>query len=166
MKFWFDTEFQDDGRTIDLISIAVVAEDGREYYAVSEEYRHQRASLWLQENVLKNLADAPSYSRLQIRNDLQKFFSFKTHSCDDISTPEFWAYCGEYDWIVLRQLFGDLMAWPVGWPLFAMDIEQWRVQLRAPAFRPQGLGQHNALADARYTRECWQELVKYSISRK
>lgn len=33
MRFWFDTEFFKDGRVIDLISIGVVAEDGREYYA-------------------------------------------------------------------------------------------------------------------------------------
>lgn len=30
----YDTEFLDDVRTIDLISISIVYEDGREYYAV------------------------------------------------------------------------------------------------------------------------------------
>lgn len=29
MKFWFDTEFIEDGKTIDLLSIGVIAEDGR-----------------------------------------------------------------------------------------------------------------------------------------
>jgi len=28
MKIWFDTEFYEDGRTIDLISIGLVREDG------------------------------------------------------------------------------------------------------------------------------------------
>jgi hypothetical protein len=31
MRFWFDTEFIEDGKTIDLMSIGVVAEDGRKY---------------------------------------------------------------------------------------------------------------------------------------
>ena len=30
MRFWFDTEFYEDGHTIQLISIGVVAEDGRD----------------------------------------------------------------------------------------------------------------------------------------
>lgn len=29
MRFWFDTEFIENGHTIDLISIGIVAEDGR-----------------------------------------------------------------------------------------------------------------------------------------
>lgn len=33
MKYFLDTEFHEDGKTIDLISIGIVAEDGREYYA-------------------------------------------------------------------------------------------------------------------------------------
>lgn len=37
MKYFFDTEFIEDGRTIDLVSIGIVCEDGREYYAVSAE---------------------------------------------------------------------------------------------------------------------------------
>src|SRR4051812_11038169 len=34
MKYFYDTEFLEDGQTIELISIGIVAEDGREYYAV------------------------------------------------------------------------------------------------------------------------------------
>jgi len=35
MKYFYDTEFIDNGHTIELISIGVAAEDGREYYAIS-----------------------------------------------------------------------------------------------------------------------------------
>ena len=38
MRIFYDTEFLDDGKTIDLISIGMVAEDGRELYAVSSEF--------------------------------------------------------------------------------------------------------------------------------
>ena len=37
MRYFYDTEFIDNGRIIDLISIGVAAEDGREFYAVSAE---------------------------------------------------------------------------------------------------------------------------------
>ena len=29
MKYWLDTEFMEDGKTIDLLSIGIVREDGR-----------------------------------------------------------------------------------------------------------------------------------------
>lgn len=37
MKYWIDTEFIERPFTIDLISIGLVAEDGREFYAESSE---------------------------------------------------------------------------------------------------------------------------------
>jgi hypothetical protein len=37
MRYWLDTEFIEDGHTIDLISIGIVAEDGRELYAENME---------------------------------------------------------------------------------------------------------------------------------
>ena len=35
--YCYDTEFLDDGNTIELISIGIVCEDGREYYAVNAD---------------------------------------------------------------------------------------------------------------------------------
>ena len=54
---WFlDTEFHDDGRIIDLISIALVAEDGKNfYYAVSTEFDQERCNDWVKANVLPKL---------------------------------------------------------------------------------------------------------------
>lgn len=33
MKYWFDTEFIEDGKTIDLLSIGIVSEEGHTLYA-------------------------------------------------------------------------------------------------------------------------------------
>ena len=55
MKFWFDTEFIEDGKTIDLISIGIVAEDGRTFYAEPLECEYDRASDWVKANVLPQL---------------------------------------------------------------------------------------------------------------
>jgi hypothetical protein len=52
MRYWFDTEFIEDGKTIDLISIGIVAEDGRERYWESSEADHSKANDWVRENVL------------------------------------------------------------------------------------------------------------------
>ncbi|MGO2515400.1 MAG: polyadenylate-specific 3'-exoribonuclease AS, partial [Corynebacterium variabile] len=52
MRYFYDTEFIEDGRTIDLVSIGVVAEDGREFYAVSSDFNERRAGSWVRRNVL------------------------------------------------------------------------------------------------------------------
>lgn len=159
MRYWFDTEFQDDGHRVELISIGVLAEDGREYYAVSGDYDPATATDWLKTHVLPLLGDGDKKSRRQIYTDLHAFFSVG-------GVPEFWADCGEYDWIVLRQLFGTLTDWPEGWPWLAMDVEQWRIQLGVPTFPPQQAGLHNALADARNARERWQWLADQAQRRR
>ena len=56
MKYWFDTEFIEDGETIDLMSIGVIAEDGARYYAELEECDLSKASEWVQENVIPHLS--------------------------------------------------------------------------------------------------------------
>ena len=50
MKYWIDTEFIARPYTIDLISVGLVAEDGREFYAESNEVDWSKANLWTLEN--------------------------------------------------------------------------------------------------------------------
>ncbi len=54
-RYFYDCEFIEDGRTIDLVSIGVVDEHGREYYAVSTEFDGSRALPWVRRNVLDKL---------------------------------------------------------------------------------------------------------------
>jgi len=47
MKYFLDTEFDDDGvGPITLISLALVAEDGRELYLVSSEWSPKTVCAW------------------------------------------------------------------------------------------------------------------------
>lgn len=66
MKYFLDCKFIEDGKTIDLISIGIVAEDGREYYAISNEFYPEKANEWVVENVLKNLPPIPQRMDLPI----------------------------------------------------------------------------------------------------
>jgi len=63
MKFWLDTEFIEDGKTIDLLSIGIVREDGQEYYAVSLDADWSKAGDWVKENVLPHLDRSIAKSR-------------------------------------------------------------------------------------------------------
>lgn len=76
MRYFVDTEHTDDGQHFELISIAVVCEDGREYYAAVEGYDDSAVTPWIAEHVLPKLpspGDPRWKSRQQIRDDLIEF---------------------------------------------------------------------------------------------
>ena len=80
---------------IELISIGVAAEDGREYYAVSTEFNPEQAGSWVRKHVLPKLPSPASplwRSRRQIRSDLEDFFGV-----DGDEPIELWAWVGAYD---------------------------------------------------------------------
>lgn len=151
MRFWFDTEFIEDGKTIDLISIGVVAEDGRMYYAESSDCDLGRASEWVKTNVIAHLdGPASAASRAKIAADIVAFVGDEK--------PEFWAYYADYDWVVLCQLFGTMMDLPKGWPMYCRDVKQLCDELGNPALPKQTGQEHNALSDAVWTRQAWDFL--------
>ena len=55
MKIWLDTEFIDNGKTIELLSVGMVREDGAEYYAVCSDTDQSKACDWVKVNVLPHL---------------------------------------------------------------------------------------------------------------
>ena len=152
MRYWFDTEFDERDAIIHLISIGIVAEDGREYYAISSDYDPSQASHWLIRNVLPHLEGKPKKPLTVIRQEVLAFLQ--------PAPREIWAYFGEYDWIVLRQLMGHMLDWPNGWPLSHMNLEQLRLHLGAPKLPEQESSLHDALADARWCHDAWQFLQK------
>lgn len=151
MRIWFDTEFIEDGKTIDLISIGAVREDGEEFYAENSECDLSRACPWVKENVLPHLAGG--YCALDRNTIAEKFRAFVG---DD---PRFWAYFGAYDWVVLCQLYGRMVDLPKGWPMFCRDVMQLATDMGQLGFPPKPQIEHNALHDARWTRDAWKYLM-------
>jgi len=157
MKIWFDTEFIEDGKTIDLISIGMVREDGQTFYAESAECDHARASQWVKQNVLTHLQGGHAKWR---RKDLAEYIvAFAGEK------PEFWAYYADYDWVVLCQLFGTMMDLPKGWPMYCRDIKQLCDDCGNPILPGQS-DEHHALADAKWTRKAWDFLMRHDIANK
>ena len=146
MKIWLDTEFIEDGKTIELLSIGMVREDGVEYYAEPAETDRSRANPWVRANVLPHLS-GPTKPRRLIAAELVEFAG---------DAPEFWAYFASYDWVALCQLFGTMMDLPKGWPMYVMDLMNKVHPLSrvARATWPAMDGpEHNALADAHWLRK-------------
>jgi hypothetical protein len=152
MRFWFDTEFIEDGRTIDLISIGVVSEDGRTFYAEIEECDLTKANDWVKENVLPHLT-GPKTPRKVVALQLLSFIG--------TDRPEIWAYFAAYDWVALCQLFGRMIDLPKGWPMWCRDVKQLCNSLGNPSLPAQETTEHHALADAEWTAEAWRYLQRY-----
>lgn len=147
MRFWFDTEFIEDGKTIDLISIGVVAEDGRTYYAETNDWIPGKASQWVKDNVLVHLRGGEAIKpRDVIARELIEFMG---------EEPEIWAYYADYDWVALCQLHGTMMQLPEGWPMYCRDLKQLVDSVGNPKLPKQITAEHHALADALWTREAW-----------
>lgn len=161
MKYFLDTEFIEDGRTIDLISIAVVCEDGREFYACNLDCDLRKADNWIEKNVMSQL---PPFGRDEwqrrywIANDLYEFIECEPNC-------EFWGYYPATDWVALYQLYGKLIYLPKPFPKLCFDIKQLHATTRLSDGRmttklPKPIGAHNALVDARWNREFYNSIMK------
>jgi hypothetical protein len=180
VRYFYDTEFLEDGKTIELISIGIACEDGREYYAVNSEIttwklrRRIKRHTWLMDNVIPHLPkpsgdwnnDMPrswmfNYNanevkpRAAIAAEVREFL---TGDLPDGTDVELWAdYCA-YDHVALAQLWGPMVNIPDGIPMFTNDIQSYaRLAGISPRHLPLTAGtEHHALADA---RNVWDRYV-------
>lgn len=178
MRVFYDTEFLENGRTIDLISIGMVSDDGREYYAVNAAAPMDRIRTepWLMANVVPHLPLTPEsqpalerYLANSIANHREAWSVELDVTRPAVKEPEeiadgvrdflqaiddveLWAWYAAYDHVVLAQLFGRMIDLPPGIPMWTNDLRQECHRLGNPPMPPQQTGEHNALADARHNR--------------
>lgn len=153
MKYYLDTEFNEDGCTIDLISLALVCEDGRELYVLNREAELHRVNDWVRENVLPQL---PSYGdpRWMTRDQIgDEIVNFVVDPVPRRAKPEFFAYYADYDWVALCQIFGTMMDLPDLFPKLCMDLRQLAVAKGDPELPKQLTGEHDALVNARWNMQ-------------
>ena len=151
-RYFYDTEFIEDGATIELVSIGVVDETGREFYAISTEFDPTRAGPWVRRNVLDKLpspSDRAYRSRLAIR---EAFYEFVTAGEGDV---ELWAWYAAYDHVAICQLWGAMPDLPRALPRFTRDLRQRWEDVGRPALPDAPADAHDALADARHNLRRW-----------
>jgi len=153
MKYFLDTEFIEGfhkplfGKRrhfIDLISIGIVCEDGREYYAISNEYNPNLASGWVKQNVINPMyidtvhGDARNgFSDMNfhkyygkpnkmIAREVSEFFGCwqDQHFWRAPEGIEVYGYFSDYDWVLFCSLFGRMIDLPKGFPMVCYDLKQ------------------------------------------
>jgi 3' exoribonuclease, RNase T-like len=152
VRFFYDCEFIEDGVTIDLVSIGMVDENGREFYAVSTEFDPERAGPWVCANVLPKLpppTDSVWRDRETIRTELLAFVGKPS------TEIELWAWFAAYDHVALAQLWGAMPALPRKLPRFTRDLRQRWEDVGRPKLPPAPTDAHDALADAKHNLARW-----------
>lgn len=183
MKYFFDTEFIESAVGTELVSIGIVAEDGRTFYAECSSFDERNADEWVRDNVLSKLdywnygpGDTPPNTTIEETE--KSFIYFGTESAiktaliswmlrDD--DPEFYAYYCSYDWIVFARLFGRLIDLPHNYPMWCIDLKQmmWERGLDKEWKRqacPDPEGEHNALVDAQWNLQLYNQIMNSNIS--
>jgi hypothetical protein len=154
LRYFIDTEYFDDCSTVELVAIGVVAEDGREFFAVSADFDDEKPSPWLRANVLPLLpprTDSAWMGRVEIRDRLRAFVG---------TDAEFWSVCAEWDWYLLVRLFGGLNDLPPSWPMTCWDLWQRALHLGNPPLPKHTGREHHALEDARWHKQVYEALAE------
>jgi hypothetical protein len=171
-NLFLDAEFYEDGKTIEMISLALVGEEDTPrrasyLYIENDEFDWEAvpADHWIQKNVQPMLG---TYGRVHPKKIPFKDPGVTTWG-DVIQDfvkwfPQpwvFWGYYAAYDWVLLAQQFGPMVKLPKDFPMFCMDLKQWAVQLGDPTLPEQEAGmEHHALADARWNKTVYEYLDK------
>lgn len=159
-RYFLDTEFIEAPFHLDPVSIALVCDDGREFYAINAEADHSRADPWVVTNVLAKLpprSDPRWMTRAEIALTMRAFVA------GGAETPEFWAYFADYDWVLFCWLLGGRMIdMPNGWPMYCMDLKQSMDErgLTKLSLPPMSNAAHDALVDARWVASAWASVHK------
>lgn len=169
MKYWYDTEFYEDGSRIHLISIGIVCQDGREYYCENSDFDWDIVppDHWIVGNVKPHLHSSGKFAsqgeeykpKTDIAEDVRRFITLEGQDFNN----ELWGYYSSYDHVVLAQLFGRMVDMPEGVPWFTLDVKQRLVELQKRTWNKlelpkQASTEHHALADAWWTRDAWEYL--------
>ncbi|MEQ4302104.1 polyadenylate-specific 3'-exoribonuclease AS [Plantactinospora sp. B6F1] len=159
-RYFYDCEFIEDGRLVDLVSIGVVDEYGREFYAVSTEFDDSRAVPWVRRHVLDKLpspGDRAWRSRERIRDDLYEFLMEPVRDRPG-EKLELWAWYAAYDHVALAQLWGAMPALPREIPRFTKELRQRWEDRGSPPLPDAAADRHDALVDARHNLARWQAM--------
>jgi len=147
MKIFFDTEFINLPSSVHLLSIGMIREDGQHYYAELDSTDRNLADSWVKAHVLP-LMNGPLKSRDEMAFDIKQFCGYR---------PEFWAFFGSFDMILLMRIFGGVIDWPEDWPQYVNDICKLHPDKMLPA---QKSVEHHALNDAVWVKDSYEYLCK------
>lgn len=160
MKVFFDTEFTGLHQNTTLMSIGLVDELGRSFYAELNDYDESQVDDWITENVIANFTLENQMSMTGLRAALTDWLAY-------YNKAEMWSDCYAYDWMLFCQIWGHAFNVPNNVYYIPFDLSTLLAikgidpdinREHFAGFSPSP-AKHNALHDARVIRKCWMNLT-------
>lgn len=167
-KIFFDTEFTGLHQNTTLISIGLVSECGKTFYAEFTDYDKSQVDEWLQNNVINNL-NIPDDDTIQLVNTFKGDKEYIKEKLEvwlsQFEQIEMWSDCLSYDWVLFNQIWGHAFNIPKNIYYIPFDLSTlllcygYNVDLLRKEFSGLDEINHNALSDAKMIRMCYNKIV-------
>lgn len=179
-KLFFDTEFTGLHQKTTLISIGIVSECGKTFYAEFTDYDKSQVDDWLRNNVIKNLFlnntdNGATMRDWMIKSDSPEIRIALQDWLKQFDQVQVWSDCLSYDWVLFCELFGHAFKIPKNVYYIPFDICPLLLEYtgNADISREEyagnmievndshnwGVKKHNALWDAYVIKACFKKLV-------
>lgn len=179
-KVFFDTEFTGLHKDTTLVSIGLISECGKTFYAELTDYAKGQIDEWLQENVISKLTlsylghdiencgvtDNTDPSNIKFRGTLEHLRVDLTKWLSQFERVEMWSDCLSFDWVLFCNIFGHAFNVPsnvyyipfdICTLFYAKDIDP-DVSREEFAGLKNNAHKHNALWDAKVIKSCFEKL--------
>lgn len=178
-RLFYDSEFTGLHQHTTLISLALVSEEGPEFYAEFSDYDREQCDGWIMRHVIAHTQLMQAMPDNTVRQDqltVQCYGStafVREHLSQwlaQFKRIEIWADCLAYDWVLFCQLFGGALNLPENIDFMPYDLVTcFKLKQLDPDCQRSAYAQleqslpHNALSDARVVKACYQRLVQVSV---
>lgn len=184
MKIFLDTEFTGLHQNTTLISLGLVSECGKTFYAEFTDYDKSQINDWLRDNVIANLKfserlkdgvvgrwliddnhvcgfSTDGYGNKEsVKSNLEEWLS-------QFEQVEIWGDCLSYDWVLFNDIFGHAFNLPKNIYYIPFDIStMFKLKgidpdISREAFIDNSVrgNKHNALYDALVIKACYEKLL-------
>jgi hypothetical protein len=175
-KIFFDTEFTGLHQNTTLISIGLVSECGKTFYAELNDYDKNQIDDWLKDNVIKNLfyiafesgiAFLSDNIEYRMKGSINEVKEKLIQWLSQFENIEIWSDCLAYDWVLFNNIFGTAFDIPKNIYYIPFDIcTLMKIKNVDPDVnREEFCGadnnkKHNALWDAQIIKMCYDKLIK------
>lgn len=175
MKVFLDSEFTGLHQGSTLISLGMIADNGKTFYAEFNDYDESQVDDWVRENVIAHLQfadedDNDFYSVLgdytMMKGDSSKIAVAVELWLKQFKKVELWSDCHHYDIVLFMELFGGAMNIPNNMYYIPFDISTMfkvlgidpDVSREAFIDTPIEGVKHSSLYDAKVIQACYDKL--------
>ena len=178
MNIYFDLEFTGLHQNTTIISIGLVSDDNKSFYAEFTDYDQSQIDEWLQTNVIDNLLlkeiTDETYSKIATNTSStyvkgnSSFIKMRLEEwLSQFDSIEMWSDCLSYDWVLFSQIWGHAFNIPKNILYIPFDIcTLFKMKNIDPDISREEYvnvinkdAKHNALFDAKVIKLCYDKLI-------